>query len=128
MRSVSSFAARFGVPNIADGGVSNLGYIVKGLALGVSTVMIGGLLAGTTESRREYFVNNEGQLVTAYCGMESIAVVEDKGKASDNAGTVRYFSENDKVKVGQGVTGSVIDRRSIIQFVPCLVAGVQHSL
>ncbi|KAJ5137208.1 hypothetical protein N7526_003441 [Penicillium atrosanguineum] len=112
VRSVSSFAARFGVPCIADGGVSNLGHIVKGLPLGASAVMMGGLLAGTTETLETTF----------------IAVMEDKSKVGDNAGTARYFSENDKVKVVQGVAGSAIDRGSINQFVPYFVAGVQYSL
>jgi IMP dehydrogenase len=130
VRSVSVFAARFGVPTIADGGVQNLGHIVKGLALGDSAVMMGSLLAGNTESPGEYFVSNEGQLVKAFRSMGSIAVMEDKSNSAGgkNAGVSRYFSENDKVKVAQGSAGSVIDHGCITKYVPYLFAGVQHSL
>ncbi|ORY80532.1 IMP dehydrogenase/GMP reductase [Protomyces lactucae-debilis] len=125
---VSEFAARFGVPTVADGGLRNAGDIVKALALGASAVMMGGMLAAVHEAPGAVIYQN-GQRVKVYRGMGSIAAMEhQKGQSSDNAAAGRYYSEDDTIRVAQGVTGYVTEKGSIKEFVPYLTTAIQHSL
>ena len=141
---VSEFAAKFGIPTVADGGLKNAGDIVKALALGASSVMMGSMLAACQEAPGDVIYQN-GQRVKVYRGMGSIAAMDHQKNGSsigagksgsaasasgtnDNAAAGRYYSEDDNIRVAQGVTGYVAEKGSIKEYLPYLTTAIQHSM
>lgn len=87
------------VPIIADGGIKYSGDIVKALAAGANAVMLGSMLAGTTESPGETEIY-QGRQFKVYRGMGSLGAME---KGSND----RYFQEENKKFVPEGIEGRI---------------------
>lgn len=123
----AQYASLYGVPILADGGVSNTGHIIKGLAVGASAIMTGFMLAGTDESPGEYCYQ-DGVKLKRYRGMGSIAAMKKNS-------AVRYGHERDDLllananhlKIAQGVTGMVRSTGSIKTYVPYLAQSLRHG-
>ncbi len=117
-------AAKTATPIIADGGVKHSGDIVKAIAAGADSVMIGSLFAGVDESPGEK-VMFQGRVYKEYRGMGSIGAME-QGSAD------RYFQENDKnssVKlVPEGVEGRVPHKGELGFMVNQLLGGLRSGM
>ena len=113
-------AAKSGIPVIADGGIKYSGDVVKALAAGASTVMLGSLLAGTEESPGEIEIY-QGRSFKAYRGMGSIAAM--KQGSGD-----RYFQEDTKKLVPEGIEGRVAYKGPVSETVYQMVGGLRAGM
>ena len=115
-------AAKSGVPVIADGGLRTSGDAAKALAAGASSVMIGSMLAGTTESPGEVFLY-QGRSYKAYRGMGSVGAMA-RGSAD------RYFQQDVSAMklVPEGIEGQVPFKGPAADVVHQLVGGVKAAM
>ncbi|MFA8439637.1 IMP dehydrogenase [Pueribacillus sp. YX66] len=113
-------AKKHGVAIIADGGIKYSGDIVKAIAAGSHAVMLGSLLAGTEESpgEREIF---QGRQFKVYRGMGSVASME-RGSSD------RYFQENNKKLVPEGIEGRVPFKGPLADTILQLIGGLRAGM
>ena len=112
-----------GVPLIADGGLRYSGDVVKALAAGGYSVMIGSLVAGTEESPGETIIFN-GRKFKSYRGMGSLEAMENGSKD-------RYFQAGEKdVKklVPEGIAGRVPYKGTVQEVIYQLVGGLRSGM
>ncbi len=117
---VASVARDAGVPVIADGGIRYSGDIVKALAAGADSVMIGSLLAGTDESPGEDVFYN-GRRYKTYRGMGSLGAMESGGGS-------RYGYERPTKYVPEGVEGMVPYKGAVADVLYQLVGGLRAGM
>ena len=116
----AEMADKYGKRIIADGGIKYSGDIVKALAAGGSAVMVGSLLAGTLESPGEVELY-QGRSYKVYRGMGSLGAM--------NAGSSdRYFQENTRKFVPEGVEGRVPYRGSVADIIYQMKGGIRSGM
>ncbi len=123
VRETAAATNEKGVPSIADGGIRTSGDLVKALAAGASSVMIGSMLAGTDESPGETFLY-QGRSYKSYRGMGSLGAMS-RGSAD------RYFQQDikDSTKyVPEGIEGRVAYKGPVSAVVHQLVGGIRAGL
>ncbi|MDR0646305.1 MAG: IMP dehydrogenase [Elusimicrobiota bacterium] len=113
-------AAKYNIPIIADGGIKFSGDIAKAIAAGADVCMIGSLFAGTEEAPGENIMYN-GRAFKTYRGMGSSAAMA--AGSSD-----RYFQDNSKKLVPEGVEGRVPYRGTLSEVIYQLVGGLKASM
>lgn len=113
-------AAKYGVPVIADGGIKYSGDIVKALAAGANTVMLGSILAGCEEAPGDVEIY-QGRQFKVYRGMGSLAAMK-KGSAD------RYFQSKNQKLVPEGVEGRVPYKGSVADTIFQLVGGIRAGM
>lgn len=113
-------ASKYGVPVIADGGIKFSGDIAKAIAAGASVCMMGSLFAGTNESPGENIIYN-GRAFKTYRGMGSAGAM---GSGSSD----RYFQENSKKLVPEGVEGRVPYKGALSDTVYQLIGGLKAAM
>ena len=113
-------AESYGVPVIADGGIKYSGDLVKALAAGAESVMIGSLFAGTEESPGELEIF-QGRSYKVYRGMGSLGALEEGSRD-------RYFQEGQQKLVPEGVEGRVPFRGPMSETVFQLAGGLRSGM
>ncbi|MBR5844452.1 MAG: IMP dehydrogenase [Bacteroidaceae bacterium] len=112
-----------GVPLIADGGIRYSGDIVKALAAGAYSVMLGGMLAGVEESPGETIIYN-GRKFKSYRGMGSLEAMEKGSKD-------RYFQADEmdaKKLVPEGIAARVPYKGSLFEVVYQMIGGLRAGM
>ena len=116
----ASEARKQGKTIIADGGIKYSGDIVKALAAGGHVVMLGSLLAGTTESPGDTEIY-QGRRFKVYRGMGSVGAMEHGSKD-------RYFQEDAKKLVPEGIEGRMPYKGPISDSIHQLVGGIRAGM